>query len=154
MRIITILTTKEKATSPKDGTEYQFEINTLTLLRTAVNNTPAGGFAVTDMMDRLKLITAIDKVQKKYDEREKEKREKDKNKPTEEDEATEPIEGTDETIGEDAPDLKDKDIPEERPIVLKLEDALFEKLGGYMKTMTWGFISQTIVDLTELFNKK
>lgn len=40
------------------------EIKTIDLIKTAVNNTPPGGFAFTDMLNRLRIGDAVDKLEK------------------------------------------------------------------------------------------
>jgi len=127
------------------------EDSTVSLIRTAVNNTPPGGFEVTDMMNRLKLGGILDKYELS---KKKEKRAK----LVEAQEATKKnADVTEEEklkAEEEIPEAEDMKLkPTELDGVLRLEDALFEKLGGYITATKWPFMSQSIVDFVELFKE-
>ena len=148
MKSITNKTTDELYID-ETGREMPFRLTTALLIKTAIKNTPAGGFEVTDMMNRLK----ISKVLEDY---EAVKRKEKRNRLIKAQQEAK-------ALAEAEPDMiyDDSEIPEEKDIslkvpdydgVIKLEDTMFDKFGEYVKPTKWLFMSQNIVDFCELFN--
>ncbi len=60
MKQIQLKSVKEKVIV--NGSELEQEFKTIELIRQAVNFTPPGGFGASDMMNRLRILDSIDKV--------------------------------------------------------------------------------------------
>lgn len=60
MKSIELKSTKEALPSGQE-----IELSTQQLIKTAVNNTPQGGFTATDMLDRLRILEVLEKAKGK-----------------------------------------------------------------------------------------
>lgn len=177
MKTIKLVTKKEKLYGD-NGVQQEVPINTILYIKTAVNNTPPGGFETSDMMNRLKISELLDKYERKkklakyYALKKQEEEETSKEgvpaEPVDEAISSEDTEVAVATKKEakkkakDEPKVNEDEIDldhirlraEDYDGELKMEDALFERLGSYVKATKWAFVSQTIVDFENLFKKE
>ncbi len=184
MKSIIIKTTDESIPNPESGESLKFKLSTFSLIRTAVNNSPPGGYELADMMNRLKLSTVLEEYErgKKKEKLKKILLQEEKENPDEKFSDTEESEDEDDLTEGDVKvaakkTLSNNSLPakeaqkkladarrereekiklntEEFEGTLKLEDDLFEKLGQYTKMTKWAFASQAIVDFAKLFETK